>query len=243
MRKNSEMNDLVIRVVRNFDDAKKVFKLRYEVFGREGYLDISDYPLGMENDDYDLLPETTLFLAEVGGKPVGTLRLVLDSPYGLSIESHIKNVDDYRMEGRKVAEGSRWALLPEYRGTLSISLGLSKIFYIYGIKEYGVTDYISHYNLGNHGGNSRSRPNVAKLVELLGYNAIGESFYHEGFNEDALPMRLEVGNLAKRFDSYVHTPNPFIEQPYHVLEHGWITNKQIDIVLNELSENIMLTGA
>ncbi len=219
MRKNCKTNDLVIKVVRNFEDAKKVFKLRYEVFGKEGYLNMSDYPLGMEYDDYDFLPETTLFLAEVDGKPVGTIRLVLDSPHGLSVESHIKNVDDYRTEGRKVAEGSRWALLPEYRGNLSISLGLSKICYIYGVKEYGVTDYISHYNLGNHDGNSGNRPNVAKLVELvIGYNAIGESFYHEEFNEDALPMRLEVGNLANRFDSYVHTPNPFLEQPYHFLE-------------------------
>lgn len=219
MRNNCEKNDLVIRVVRNFEDAQKVFKLRYEVFGKEGYLNMSDYPLGMEYDEYDLLPETTLFLAEVDGKPVGTIRLVLDSPHGLSVESHIKNVDDYRMEGRKVAESSRCAILPEYRGNLSISLGLSMICYIYGIKEYEVTDFISHINLGNHDGISGSRRNVAKLAEFLfGYKAIGESFYHEVFNEDALPMRLEVGNLAKRFDSYMHTPNHFVEQPYHVLE-------------------------
>ncbi len=219
MRNNIEKNDLVIKVVRNFEDAKKVFKLRYEVFGKEGYLNMSDYPLGMEYDEYDHLPETTLFLAEVDGKPVGTIRLVLDSPRGLSVESHIKNVDDYRIEGRKLAEGSRWALLPEYRSNSHISLGLMKIIYIYGIKEYGVTDYISHFNLGNHDGNSRRRPNVAKLVEILfGYKAIGEPFYHEEFNEDALPMRVEVGNLTKRSDSFVHTPTPFVEQPYHVLE-------------------------
>ena len=69
-------------------------------------------------------------------------------------------------------------------------------------------------------------PQFAKIAiyrEFVTEKQIREAFVEqiEG-NSSKKPYRL-IGNI--------------------LLENGWITNKQIDIVLNELSENIMLTGA
>jgi hypothetical protein len=64
---------------------------------------------------------------------------------------------------------------------------------------------------------------IAVYLEFVTEKQIREAFVEQvEDNSSKKPYRL-IGNI--------------------LLENGWITNDQIDIVLNELSENIMLTGA
>ena len=204
---------LEIKLVKTVDEFRSALKIRHDVFGLEGYLKLEDCK-GYEYDEYDILPETILMLALVNDQPAGTVRLVMDSRHDLSLNKEF-DFSFLRKEGRKLAEGSRFAVLPEFRGNKQISYGLLKADIVYAFINR-VTDIISVGNLGNRRGF-----NVAEQVFMkIGYLPVGGSFYHHTFNEDALPMVLKIENVKEPFRSFMQEESSFIEKPYNAFKFG-----------------------
>lgn len=112
------------RIARSEEDLDKVFRIRFEVFAGEGYLDPSKYPDGREKDEFDDLPTTTNFLALDGDRGIGTVRLLepnqtIAEREGLDLGVSIENLFDlsyYKKNGIKIAEIPRSSLLRGYRG-------------------------------------------------------------------------------------------------------------------------------
>lgn len=215
------MSDLEFKVVDSLDEFREALRLRFEVFGKEEYLDQKRFPFRMEYDSHDLLSQTTLFIAKSKGNVVGTVRLVQDSEYGLPLErladfSRIrKEVDS--SEKRKLSEGSRIVTLPQYRKE-GISEGLFKIGLTYAAKN-GITDVISVANLGKGKGDVQ-RFNVAEkiFINKLCYVPAGPEFFHEEFNEYALPLNLRIADISGHFRKYMEQKTPDMQEPYDQLD-------------------------
>lgn len=113
------------KIATSEEDLDKVFRVRFEVFAGDGYLDPSKYPDGREKDGFDNLPTTNNFLALDGDKGIGTVRLLEPNPMiaeregwdlGIDME-HLFDLSYYKLHKIRIAEIPRSSLLKEYRGT------------------------------------------------------------------------------------------------------------------------------
>jgi len=84
------MRDLIYKKIDPSDaeTMKKIYRLRYQVYGHEcGFINPDDYPLGLEQDEYD---EQSVHFAALNpdGDVLGTVRLILSGSYTLPIKKH-----------------------------------------------------------------------------------------------------------------------------------------------------------
>ena len=95
-----------------------IHQLRYEVYCLErNFIDPGRFPDKREVDEYD--PASVHFAAtDEGGRIVGTLRLVLDSPLGFPIEAHVPTPVPLlkEVDRNKMAEISRLIVARTDRG-------------------------------------------------------------------------------------------------------------------------------
>lgn len=97
------------------DDLQKAYRIRYQTYLEEGYIEKEDYPTGYITDKYD--QHSIVLLLLLKSKAVGTLRLINYSPRGFPTQK-IFNLVDFPPEGvdlKKCQEVSKLAVLPEYR--------------------------------------------------------------------------------------------------------------------------------
>ena len=69
------LKGLRIIEVYNENETKKVFRLRYDVYSKNGYIELSQFPNRLLHDKDD--ENSISFLALKGRRPVGTVRLTL----------------------------------------------------------------------------------------------------------------------------------------------------------------------
>jgi len=81
------MHSVEIRKVVNDTEKHATFRLRYEMYGKLGWIDQSHYSRGEEVDEYDELDTTSHFIALEDGVAVGTIRLVgqSDLPFPMQV--------------------------------------------------------------------------------------------------------------------------------------------------------------
>ena len=113
-----------VEVVSNEDDLIKIMRLRSQVFTPMGYnRQFPERIVGLNFDDYDRY--SIILMTKRDGEITATSRLILDSELGLQSEK----IDDFatiiarlkdenERQGYTVAEGSRTAILPEYRASV-----------------------------------------------------------------------------------------------------------------------------
>ncbi len=210
---------LCIKAAASIAELRGALALRYTVFGGEGYLDPAAHPYEIEYDPFDLLPQTTHFVAKDGDTVVGTVRLVEDSRFGLPLEQEADfsavRARLAESPGRRLAEGSRIATRGEYRGQ-----GISDALFKIGIAcalHRGITDLISVGNLGKSAPGHAARFDVAHeiFVARLGYTPVGPEFYYTDFHEFALPLHLDLTDLPASLEACLGQPTPRITSPCH----------------------------
>ena len=115
------------------------FKLRFDVFGGEGYLNVLDYPGGRECDSFDTLETTVNFLAldlDEGKKPVGAARAMLPNDevakrmgwdLGLPMEE-LYDFSYFKKNNINIIEHPRNVVIKDYRGQ-NVILYLHKVAY------------------------------------------------------------------------------------------------------------------
>ncbi len=123
-----------VKRVTSYPELLDAYRLRYKVYCLErAYERPEDNPDGFETDIYD--PYSLHFVAYIKSLPVGTVRLILQNPYGFPVERHC-NVDTRLIcqHGEKVAEISRLAVSSAATKDIciergKITLGLMKALY------------------------------------------------------------------------------------------------------------------
>jgi N-acyl-L-homoserine lactone synthetase len=121
--------EMLIKKVISDEELDEVFRLRYRVYCLErGYERPEDHPGEVETDMYD--PFSVHFIAYVRSAPVGTVRLVLQNPFGFPLERFCKlEAASICGDTGRVAEISRLAVSSEavrngLAGRSRITLGL-----------------------------------------------------------------------------------------------------------------------
>ncbi|NPU86575.1 MAG: PEP-CTERM/exosortase system-associated acyltransferase [Syntrophaceae bacterium] len=95
---------------------KEIFRVRYEVYCEEcGYLPTSDYPDGLEIDEFD--ENSIHFAAFADDRVIGTSRLVMNSKNGFPMNEHCHqiDIDNSTLATDSVVEVSRLALRKSFR--------------------------------------------------------------------------------------------------------------------------------
>lgn len=95
---------------------KEIYRVRYEVYCQEcGFLPASDYPDGLEIDEFD--EHSVHFAAFADGDVIGTCRLVMNSEHGYPLNGHCKeiSVNESELPKDDLVEVSRLALRKSFR--------------------------------------------------------------------------------------------------------------------------------
>ena len=134
--------ELVIKRAACKGELNDGFNVRYKVYCLErGYERTDDHPDGLERDEYD--PYSIHFVAYLNLSPVGTVRLILENPFGFPVERYC-NVDMKTIcpDADRIAEISRLAVSSHTAKGFSverskITLSLIKELY-YTSREIGI---------------------------------------------------------------------------------------------------------
>jgi N-acyl amino acid synthase of PEP-CTERM/exosortase system len=99
------------------EQLQEAYRLRFQVYGREcNFIKESDYPLGLETDEYDRFSVHFAGL-DSQGRMVGAVRLILPSSPQFPIEEHCPRLDFDRnlISRQNCAEVSRLTISKLYR--------------------------------------------------------------------------------------------------------------------------------
>ncbi|HLC38941.1 MAG TPA: GNAT family N-acyltransferase [Patescibacteria group bacterium] len=124
---------LEFRQANGRDELMKVFKLRYQVYCLEKcFLPSSDYPEGVEVDEFDTASVHFVAMHTVDGQElVGTMRLILDSDNGFPVEKHFRLTKPITNRQTTI-ELSRLIVAPSARIiAIPILMGLAREIYWY----------------------------------------------------------------------------------------------------------------
>lgn len=123
----------------NEEDLNNVFKIRYQIYFSEGYIQEKDNL--MFSDKHDKY-SANFIARDKSGKPIGAMRLAMHNPFGFPAEMYFNikcDIDDKQT----VAEPSRLVVLKELRkGSRFIMLGLAMIAYKYS-KSHNIKYWIA----------------------------------------------------------------------------------------------------
>lgn len=183
------MRNVVVDVCPMGDDA--AFALEYDVYLREGYIEPNPFHRVLENADY---PEFVHFVARIGDKTIGSLRLVTDAQprhgvFKLSSFRHF-SVHEWALkllastESRQVFEIGTMVIDPEYRGGRIYTILFQKAFEFALLKRirYSLTTVDEKFF---HCLRKRGLP----------FHAIGEKQFYMG--SETVPAMIDVEQLAR----------------------------------------------
>lgn len=129
-----------IRIVAAVEQEKiqHAQRVRYSVYSEAGYIKPEDYPDQCFRDEYDEC--SVHFVALKGEQPIGSVRLVLDSPRLIPLENYF-NVHLRHAPRERIAEASRLVVAKPYRGGQRlVMLALARAMYTHSRKR-GITHW------------------------------------------------------------------------------------------------------
>ena len=170
------------------DDLCETFRLVHDSFVEQGYMD--PRPNGLRVRAFETLPEAPTFVAKANGRIVGATTLVPDSPdFGMPLDqAFFKEVNDLRVTGRVLSEGTNWVIAPEYRHT-SILTELMRCCWAHTVWANWDNTFAA------------VSPGHGSFYELLGFDIVGtERSYSEKTNDPVIMADLKIDGLLSRFD-------------------------------------------
>ena len=133
------MDEITIRKATSLNDLRRVYRLVHYIYYRTGISKQSKNGLMIHHPDQDVVPESHIFIAEMGEKMVGTLTFSFDNQFGLMVDDDFRDeINFYRSIYPRVAAVWRFAILPEYQSDLRIMRKLIGVSALY-LKWYDVS--------------------------------------------------------------------------------------------------------
>ncbi|MEW5895759.1 MAG: hypothetical protein AB1650_08415 [Candidatus Omnitrophota bacterium] len=129
------------RVARSREELEKAYRLVYQEYRKQGYLDENTSKL--QASVYNALPQTTTFVALVDDVVTATATIIPDSPLELPMDDlYHAELNELRGEGKKLCEVSMLASSSELFGEgVSLMLNAKKMFLIFFLFKY-IFDYV-----------------------------------------------------------------------------------------------------
>jgi hypothetical protein len=122
---SSQFGRPVIRPVRNLDELREVYRLTHECYVESGYSEAHASRLMVHYPIYDHIPETSILVAILGGKIVGSVSYTIDGPSGLTVDHDFQaECDAMRQEGKRLSVVWRLVVHKDYRYNRAIVLHL-----------------------------------------------------------------------------------------------------------------------
>ncbi|MGZ5280097.1 MAG: N-acyl amino acid synthase FeeM domain-containing protein [Pseudobdellovibrionaceae bacterium] len=119
-----------VEIARTQSDLERAYALLHDCY--VGINIIDPQPSGLRCNLFSFLPTSTIIVAKLGDRVVGTVSAIKDSKSGLpSDNDFLKENNQFRQQGKILVEASALAVDPEFRGNHSVSLLLMKYFYLY----------------------------------------------------------------------------------------------------------------
>jgi len=173
----------------SLEDLASAYRLVHDVFVERGYIAPDDS--GLRVRVFEALPETATFVAKAGAAVVGVTSMVIDSPdLGLPSDKAFKaEIDSLRAEGRKVCEGTNWAVAESHRHSAVMS-EMMRAAFAHAVAQR-CTDFIGAVSPGHAG-----------FYGLLGFEQLGQvRSYSSEIHDPVVMVRLDLTGLAERFRS------------------------------------------
>jgi hypothetical protein len=115
------MENVIIKKVSNFGDLHRVYRLAHDSFLTAGLCETHPQRMMIHHPDQDVIPETSIYLAEKAGEAVGSISFTIDNPFGLMIDPEFKvQVDRYRRFYGKVSSIWRLIVHPIHQNDLRV---------------------------------------------------------------------------------------------------------------------------
>ena len=129
------------RVARSREELEKAYRLVYQEYRKQGYLD--ENTANLQASVYNALPQTTTFVALIDDVVTATATIIPDSPLGLPMDDlYQAELDDLRAQGKQLCEVSMLASSSELFGEgISLMLNAKKMFLIFFLFKY-IFDYV-----------------------------------------------------------------------------------------------------
>ncbi len=125
------LNGLEIKEAKTQEELKQVYRLRWEIYTEEDFIDPNDYPTQQLTDKYDQYAVS--FLAIKRGVPIGTVRVISNSLNGFPAKN-VFNILSFPYPLNEVDEISKLSVKKDFRDYL-ISFGLLKVAFRYSRKR------------------------------------------------------------------------------------------------------------
>jgi len=234
-------DSLLFSAARTTDELVQAYRLVYKNYLRCEYIDT--HPSEMRYTVFNALPQTTTFVASLGGSVVTTATVIFDSPLGLPLEAIYKDeVDELRSQYARLCEVT---MLADRRRagmrTIPAILQLFKMILHYVLKFEKATDIVitvnpshetfytrylpfedmgtlRHYPSVKNAPAIAKRVNLAKLMELTKTHKLGEFFMQSPPANDILSAKKHFSEAELR-EFFVMKRDIFHTLPEFAVEH------------------------
>lgn len=169
---------LVFELARTQEELESAFKLLHDAYVEQGFIETQDS--GMRLIVQHALPTTSILVAKIDGRVIGTISVMRNTPLGLPMEKAF-NISSLKLQGKRVAELSCLAIHPSFRRKMGADVFFPLTLYaaIYAKKHFG-TDYLV-FNLYPHHadfynaifGSTHLQNNKKETIDYLGAPATG----------------------------------------------------------------------
>lgn len=188
---------LEIKIADADDELESAYRLLHDSYVKAGYM--TPDPTGMRVLMQHHVPQTATIVAKWDGRVIGTLSLIRDNPYGLPMEK-IFNLDEFRRDGKNIAEVSSLAIDPAYRGQINHALfPLFRFVYQYAWHCFEINEFVIAVN-----------PSMVDLyLAFMCFEKIRAKTQDYEFVEGApaVGMHLNLDTAPKRWQkAFAHRP-------------------------------------
>jgi hypothetical protein len=115
------MNEITIRKATSLNDLRRVYRLVNEIYNKSGIANKSSDGLMIHHPEQDVVPQSHIFIAEMGELMVGTLTFTIDNQFGLMVDDDFKEeIKAYRKIYSRISAVWRFAILQEMQSDLRI---------------------------------------------------------------------------------------------------------------------------
>lgn len=201
-------NEIEFGIPDNNEELTKMFKLRFEIYSKNNYIDPSKYPNQLEIDDYDKNNKCIYFIAKINDEIIGSTRAIIDDPLPTQLYFDFQEPDIIsKIPSGKRAEVSRLIVKPYKINNKHLPRHLVTLFIIKSLIDYGLKNNFL-------GGYSFITQSLYKKFKLLSFPIYKINNYTQKYPDD--------GVLYRYFNNQ---QNPIIPVYYVIAE----INKYLDI--------------
>jgi GNAT superfamily N-acetyltransferase len=207
---------------------EQAFRLQHDQYVAYGYIDA--HPSGWRLSLHNALSATRVFVARCGGRVVGTMTLIADSPLGLPMDEIYTDELRRLRNGRgNLAEVSALAVDPEYQSSgVPILLRLIRMLVIYAAQT--VSDLCITVN-PHHADFYRKAFHFQDIGGLKQYGKVNGA--------PAIALRLDLG-LARSLMRELRDGHRMISKVYEFLFHPATVETVMTRLGNDLRRGVPL---